>query len=386
MCDAIINPEILLWACNRASLDSVALADKARIKHSKIEQWLNGLEKPTFNQAKSLAKALHIPFGYLFLDSPPKDIHTAIPDFRTISSGYIDKISTNLSDIIADILRKQDWFRDYIQKNTGDENPFIGRFNASASFIEVAKDITKHIGLDIDERNKIQSVDKFFDTLCERIERLGILVMKSGVVGNNTHRKLEVSEFRGIAFYDKFSPIIFINGNDARNAQVFTLAHELAHLWIGEGGISNISLEQNPNTYSRNNELLCNNIAAEVLVPEKYLRKEWKTENTIAENINKNSRTFRVSTTVIARRAYDLHLIRWEDYIKIYKSANLQTNTKKTSGGNAYNTIPVRNSKTFTHAVLRSAYSNELLLRDAGKLLGITPACAANLANSIGAK
>lgn len=179
----------------------------------------------------------------------------------------------------------------------------------------IATDIAITINYDVSERRK-RSKDGYFGYISSLLEQVGVLVFKSGIVGGNTHRKLNVREFRGFAIADKQVPAIFINGADAASAQLFTLLHETAHIWLGESGVSN------PDPTSENKtEQLCNRVAAEFLVPNKEFTRAWQSETAIEENLETLARQFHVSTYVIAIKAYQNKLIvqkEWQKSVKKY--------------------------------------------------------------------
>jgi Zn-dependent peptidase ImmA (M78 family) len=263
--------------------------------------------------------------------------------------------------------------------------PFIGRFGLDASEGAISTDMTATLGLTHAEREQAKNWEAFLSLLMDKAEAAGVWVMRSGIVGSNTHRILDVQEFRGLAVCDDIAPLVFINGRDAKAAQIFTLAHELAHLWIGQSGISDVSLAQPGNEIHRRTEKLCNGVAAEVLVPQTSLRERWSGAESTDLNAARLARFFRVSTVVIARRAFDLGLVNWPVYIDYYqRQVELWRREKTGSGGDPYRTIPVRNGRRFTEAVLSSAFARSLLLRDAGRLLGVNPAKLGRLAQEIG--
>ena len=134
-----------------------------------------------------------------------------------------------------------------------------------------------------------------------RIEDSGVLVMRSGIVGNNTHRPLDVGEFRGYALADPYAPLVFLNGKDALAAQMFTLMHELVHIWMGDSGVSNPSLAA---TSDRNVERYCDSVAAEILAPADLIREQWTLVQRQDDAVQRLTRRPKVSSLVIFRRLH----------------------------------------------------------------------------------
>ena len=385
MISVLISPTVLHLARERSQLEPEQLAAITHIKSGKLLSWEEeGETKPTFKQAQDIAKALHVPFGFLFLPHPPEE-KLAIPDLRTVGDRVAGSFSADLRDLLMDVLRKQDWYRDHLLEQGTSPLPFINRFNLDAPVTEIATDVTAVLKLTLMDRKEAKSWEEFLVLLAEKAETSGVCIMRSGTVGSNTHRILDVEEFRGFAICDQIAPVVFINGKDARAAQIFTLIHELIHLWIGQSGISNISLAQPDSITYQRTEKVCNAVAAEVLVPQHVLREHWRRQESLDWNASQLGSFFRVSTVVVARRALDLGIIKWAVYFDYYqRQAEFWRKGKKGPGGEFYRTIPVRNGRHFTEAVVQSASERNLLLRDAGRLLGINPSKIQRLAQTIG--
>lgn len=383
MSEALINPQILQWARERAGLTEEELAKKINIKKSdKIVLWEKGEALPTFLQAQKLAKTLHIPFGYFYLDKVPQE-KFPIPDLRTVGDRQYHEFSLEVYDLIREIQLKQDWYRDYLLEQGAEPLEFAGKYSLRTSIATITEDITHKLGLTIEHRKNSRNWEEFLRLLINKSEAIGIWVMRSGIVGNNTHRSLDVQEFRGFAIFDNIAPIIFINGKDAKAAQIFTLIHELVHIWIAESGISDLSLETPAQDVHGRIEKLCNAVAAEVLVPQNILRSKWNNK----EDINELAAFFRVSGVVIARRAVDLGLMTWKDFSEFYaieKRRWTRMEQSKGSGSQPKYTLPLRYGQHFTETLLRAAINGHVMLRDAGRFLGTKPSKLFKLAKDMG--
>lgn len=365
MTTALVNPEMLRWSRLRARLTTLEVAAKLPTKLERLNSWEEGKAQPTFKQAQKWASVVHVPFGFLFLESPPVE-NLELPDLRTVGGQAIDEPSLDLKETVTEVLRKQQWFREFVAEHQGVKLPFIGKFNLQTEPLTVANDI--RLTLKLPQEIRATNSEEFMRVLINSAEDAGILVMRSGMVCGNTHRKLDVGEFRGFAISDELAPVVFINSADAPAARLFTLIHELAHLWIGSTGISNGGAHS-----QRDEEIFCNAVAGEFLVPTKAFFKHWRELEEWEENFPTLTAYFHVSKLVIARRANDLGLISRKQFDKFYVRQLSAFRQKESSGGDYYATAGAKNSKLFSRAVLSEALSGRMLLRDAGQLLGIGP-------------
>ncbi|MCP3889375.1 MAG: ImmA/IrrE family metallo-endopeptidase [Desulfobulbaceae bacterium] len=389
MAEALITPTVLKWARERAEFSDEEAAHKAGVKRERFLQWEEGEALPTFRQAQLLAKAFRIPFGYLYLQAPPPEVDKIdIPDLRTVGGHRASEFSLAFIDLYHDLLRKQEWFREYRLQEGASELPFVGKFTIDNDYKDVARDIREELGVNSKLRASARDWEHFITRLVEQAEMVEILVMRNSIVGNNTHRPLSVDEFRGLVISDSVAPLVFINSADAKSAQVFTLAHELAHLWIGESGVSNPMINGRKNG-NQSHEVFCNKVATEVLVPEDQFIDDWDDSLDVEENLSRLSKQYRVSQLVIARRGYDLDILDYEQFKKFYISAlsfdraKKQRLTLSDGGPPPYTNQKIRNGRLFSQAVLSAAFSGRLPLRDAGFLLGLKPAKLRKFSNAL---
>lgn len=361
-----INPELLTWARERAGLDTLALSGR----FPKLSEWEAGELQPTLRQLEDFARAVHVAVGLLFLPAPP-DEPLPIPDFRTVGDRELKRPSPNLLDTIYLCQQRQDWFRDYARVHSLPALDFIGTAKVQNSPLEVAEAMRQTLELNIAQRQRLPTWTDALRQLISKMEDAGVLVMASGVVGSNSHRKLDVEEFRGFALADDLAPLVFINGADSKAAQMFTLAHELAHLWLGESGISDPEAGR---VAEPGIERWCNAVAAEFLMPLAMLQQDYQAGTPIADEIQRLARSFKVSTLVALRRLYDAGFIDeptlWQSYRE--ELARIRALDRGGSGGgDFYRTLGARTGKRFARAVLSSTLEGQTLFQDAFRMLGV---------------
>jgi Zn-dependent peptidase ImmA (M78 family) len=370
MTKVIINNEMLRWATERSGL-SFDILEK---DFPKLEGWLRGEIQPTVNQVEKLAKKTRTAFGYFFLQNKPEET-LPVPNFRTLGDKPLYTPSPELLDTVHSMQRRQNWMRDYLIDEKEKPLRFVGSINISTDIKEVVKYIKQTLKLSEEWTAESEGWKDSIRILREAVDNIGILLVKNGVVGNNNYRKLNVEEFRGFVLIDEYAPLIFVNGSDYEGAQMFTIAHELAHVWLGRGAIFNL---RSLVPFEDSIEKYCNQIAAEFLVPEKRFRELWIVNENIEDQIKILSRKFKVSTLVIARRALDLKFVNENRYFEYYRNYKdeleiilREKKKKKKSGGDFYNNQNVRIGKRFAHAIFIAVKEGKIPYRDAYKLTGL---------------
>jgi Zn-dependent peptidase ImmA (M78 family) len=362
---AEVRPELLVWARERSGLEFDELAHR----FPKLDEWERGARTPTLKQLESFAAATRTPVGFLFLPEPPEE-RVPIPDYRTMGGARMGRPSPDLLDTIFQCQQRQEWYRDFAQLNREDPVAFVGSLTTRTSVTDAASTMRETLTFGVDDRGATWG--DALRLLNDRAEDAGVLVMVSGIVGSNTHRKLDPHEFRGFALVDRLAPLVFINGADTKAAQIFTVAHELAHLWLGETALSDADLVQTPATSL---EQWCNRVAAEFLVPLADVAAEYAPDEPITDELERLARRFKVSTLVVLRRVHDAGRIGWDAYRDAYSAEldrilEILRERGTAGGGDFYKTQPVRVSKRFARAVITSTLEGQTLHRDAFQMLG----------------
>jgi Zn-dependent peptidase ImmA (M78 family) len=358
-----VKTELLRWACERSGLDLTSLPKPL---HG-LPGWLSGETKPTLKQLETFARAARTPIGYLFLSEPPEE-HLPIPDFRTMPAGRSRRPSPDLLDTLYLCQQRQEWYREFALSQDDEPLAFVGSAAITDDVVVTAGGIRGALGLDLERHRRASRWEDALRSFIELADDLGVLVMVSGVVGSNTHRKLDPQEFRGFALPDPLAPLVFVNGSDTKAAQMFTLAHELAHLWLGSSAVSDAQASSEPDN---DVERWCNQVAAELLVPLTMFRADYDSRATLRAELDRLARVFKVSTLVILRRMHDVGGLTRDRFWQEYERESMRLRSiPRGSGGSFYYTQPARVSKRFARALIVSTLEGQASYRDAFRMLG----------------
>ena len=373
-----VNPELLRWARERAGLGVDTLAGR----FPKLGAWERGEIRPTLKQLERFARATFTPTGCLFLREAPVE-RVPIPDYRTVADARLDRPSANLLDTIYLCQQRQDWYREFV-RSTGEEPvDFVGSAQPDDDISEAAARIRRFLGFDIEERRRLPTWTDALRRFIGQADTRGVLVMVSGVVGSNSRRSLDPREFRGFALADPIAPLIFINGKDTKAAQMFTLAHELAHLWLGSSGVSDVEALE---IAGQETERWCNRVAAELLAPIHLLQAEYSARTSLSNELNRLARYFKVSTLVILRRIHDAGFLTRQAFRSAYaEELDRLRALPGGKGGDFYLALGARVSQRFARAIVASTLEGQTSFSESFRLLGFRKMATFNkLANNLG--
>ena len=358
-----VKPELLRWARERADADVDSLVGK----FPKYRQWESGEIRPTYKQLENFAKAVHAGIGYFFSSEPPEETFP-FAEVHAIDGRPLRRPSPDLIDTIYLCQLRQDWYREFVRLREEDPSPFIGSAILDDDATTVAELILHD--LDLERHPSFSNWNGLLQLLIERADMVGVLIMVSGVAINNTHRSLNPEEFRGFALADPFAPLIFINGADTKEAQLFTLAHELAHLWLDKSGFSDSRLEicSQPLVEDR-----CDKIAVEMLVPLTAMLKEFQKDRKRVKTVADIEQLFRVSSSVALywMNCVDRYL---QQQSRRPRSREIKQLRNKQMNNNIsyYSILTSRLGSRFARAVVTDTLEGRTLFRDALHLLGIS--------------
>lgn len=329
---ATINKETLAHICTSKKVTCQFIANRTKHKLEKLARWLDPADNlfPTINQAKELAACLHIPFASLYMNA--KDIPLAeIPSVKNMRTFYEGQISDNsaLNIAMIDLLLERSYLRE-LQDELGIDNTpiFSPTVPTSDDPCAWAEAIRNYFDISIDKQYKCASTRQFYLYLRDQLEKKGVFI--------HCFTDVPLEEARGIAIYDMTSPIIGINEDDHTPAKSFSLIHELVHLYKRESSMCNAMFNH---FLMRKEEVFCNAVAGELLVPKKaldsILSKVHYAEPYSIKDIEKIAKKFSVSRDVIVRRLLDTGKISEPEYHKYSDAFRLEISQIREAQRNA---------------------------------------------------
>lgn len=376
-----IQPAVINWALSQTKEEQLGTKLMENIK-----RWLDGSKTPTFNQIEDFSRKANIPLGYFFLQTPPVE-EIKLLEYRTVDSIELANPSRNLIDTIHEMENVQEWMKDYRQDADFDTLAIVGSLKGKTDAKVMANQIRYDLEMPLDWYKNKGTISEAFNYVRGLLEYSGVLVMLSGIVGKNTHRALSIDEFRAFAMVDDWAPLIFINSADSEGAKLFSLFHEVAHIWIGENDLYN---DRRNCKNVKDIEILCNAVASELMVPHDAFLEVWKNNTTadLNQKINEIAKIFKCGATVIARKALDNKKINQEMYDEIVEEAieayRIMKENKESRGGNYYNTMGSRLDSCFVKALCCSIQSGRTSYSEAYRLTNTSSKTFSEIAGRLG--
>lgn len=379
-----VNPTILNWLMQEAQQGNVGSSIIDLIK-----EWISGEKEPTFSQIEKVSKKINIPFGYFFLEKPPLE-KCKIVDFRTVDSISIHNPSRDLIDTVDLMSGIQEWMAEYNKENGASGYNFVGSIKTTDSVIPAAKTIREDLNLRLNWFEDFRNAREAFNSLRNTIADIGVIVMMNGIVGNNTHRTLNVSEFRAFALTDPYAPLIFINSRDADNGKLFSLLHELVHVWIGKDNFYNDVYGVSQKVSKE--EQFCNAVAAEILVPDSIFIDEWSNQTGSNESIiYELEKKFICSRFTLLIKAFNTRRIEKAEFNRLlnlfkgqFETMQNQKQGEISGGGDFYRTLATKWDRKVIQAMYSGVQSGRNQYRDVYRLTNTTGKTFHELVRKVG--
>lgn len=380
-----INPEILVWARETAGYElseaahRLGLADgKASTGEEKLAAYERGEKEPSRPLLLKMSKQYRRPLLTFYLDTPPERADRG-EDFRTLHRAVDPSENGMVDALVRRIKARQEMLREALVSEQDHETlAFIGSYSLAQGVHGLVNQIRTASGFDLAMYRSKHSQEEAFQYLRERIENIGIFSVLIGNLGSH-HTNLSAEIFRGFAIADPIAPFVVINNQDAKSAWPVTLLHEVAHLWLGQTGISGAAAE-------REVEKFCDRVASELLVPETEIATAFSAESlrsfeSAAEIIGRFASERKVSSTLVAFRLMDRGALsqvlfrelgsffyeKWKSHKESQKKK-----AKENDGGPSYFVVKrMQNGKALMRTSERLMRSGELSTTQAAIVLGV---------------
>ncbi len=376
-----VNPKILTWARERSGLTVAAVADAFRQDATVIQSWESGEAGPSYAQLEKLAYQLYKrPVAVFFFPEPPAEVDPE-QAFRTLPESVAGELAPDTRHKIREARAYQLASADLAhgvnpapRHILREQSLSLGEDAAAA-----AARIRDYLGITTKtQRLEWRTTEDALRGWRHGVEEVGILVFK------DSFKQRDVS---GFALFDLAFPVIMINNSTAVTRQIFTLFHELAHLLLGENGVTTTDLmtESKSEDAVRRIEIFCNRFAAELLLPSPDLRQVVQRDGLTDGMVAETSRQFKVSRETVTRRLMDMGLVSQEAYLERADqwNAEFQAVRKETSGGNYYNTQATYLSDTYANLAFGNYYRGSITEEQLADYLNVKTSSLSGLEQAV---
>src|SRR5690625_112397 len=375
-----IRVEIEPTVLNDAVKKSGRSFAEVKRRFTNFVKWINKELSPTYKQLVDLSKYLRVPFGYLLIQTPVVE-DLPLLEYRTIDTESILNPSRELVDTIYDMERKQDWLRNKFIEEGVEPLSYVGVFEnkTDINYKVIVNKIRETFSLSKEWYKETTSRFTSFDLLRKKLSQRGITVMQNGIALNNTHRPLDLNEFRAFTLVDEYAPLIFINTLDTNNGKTFSLLNEVAHVFLGINSLYNDDFQQTEKDINAT-EIICNKIAGELIAPTEIFINLWNftyfDEQDLYTKVMNIADYFKVSKLVVAKKAFDQKYINQTQYNEIAQIVknefDKRKNRRRGPGGNAINNARSRLDDNFMRVLIESTEHGETPYTEAYKLAGVS--------------
>ncbi|MFA5095700.1 MAG: XRE family transcriptional regulator [Candidatus Paceibacterota bacterium] len=365
-----INKENLKIARENIGIDSQVASKKiSESVKDMVAEWEHGESLPTWSQVIKLSKLYNVS-EFLFFSNEIIKKQKSIPDYRV---GFDKKSNEKVKELINLILTRQKWLEGYVREEGFVKNKLQGSGKDLDSPKKLAKLITEKLNIDITEFKKIKKREDALNYLIKKAEAKGIFVGKT-----ISYHKIKTDDMRGLFISNDYCPFIILNRRDSLSAQIFSFIHELSHFFRRSDAVSNVLDFRYLNSRANSEEIFCNKVVSELLLPANEFGNIFYTKSDI-DNI---SELYKVSKIFIFYRLKELGKIKAEEEYDLEREIQVETNSniikkaerdKAKNGGNYTNNMRDSNGRLFNSIVYKNYSENKIGYVEASKLLLFSP-------------
>lgn len=372
--EALVKPELLIWARETAGLTRDEAAKKVQVKPERLESWERGGRRPTINQLRKLSRAYKRPLAIFYLPEPPKTFK-AMRDFRRLPGEIAGKESPQLRLEIRRAQYRREVAIDLYEALEGIPPSFTATANLSEDTENLASRIRELLGITYREQVGWKTPYEALNGWRSALEDIGVLVFQATGV--------EVSEMRGFSISDTPFPAIVVNIKDSPRGRIFTMLHEFVHIMIEKGGLCDLTEDRWRPPEEQEIEIFCNRVSGATLVPERYLLQEdivaakGQSLEWDDEEISTLAKRYNVSREVLLRRLLIIGLTTKEFYQRkreeFEAEYELLEKSRSAQGGYAppHRMAISSAGHLFTHLVLTSYHQERITSSDLSELLEV---------------